>query len=210
MRTRDGLRRLRLGKTFFGAHVPPFPRGLRPQNASRAVSQRLWPVGHLVRRPRKSACRHLQKSHRSEAQRQTRNRNLGSGEQTRSFMYIDRLREWNRSHHELRDSRSDQSWLQRAVTVNQLVDIVEDIAGIKLQRKYDLSAPKRRKRTQLRQTREFSNSFTGNPTLRSAPGLRNLPLDLRPVSRSRTRRCRRGPRIIRQPPIRDERGRELS
>src|SRR5258708_30614358 len=29
-----------------------------------------------------------------------------------------------------------------AVTVNQLVDIVEDIAGIKLQRKYDLSAPK--------------------------------------------------------------------
>jgi nucleoside-diphosphate-sugar epimerase len=28
------------------------------------------------------------------------------------------------------------------VTVNQLVDIVEDIAGIKLDRKYDLSAPK--------------------------------------------------------------------
>src|SRR5689334_23548658 len=29
-----------------------------------------------------------------------------------------------------------------AVTVNQLVDIVEDIAGIKLERKYNLSAPK--------------------------------------------------------------------
>jgi nucleoside-diphosphate-sugar epimerase len=28
------------------------------------------------------------------------------------------------------------------VTVNQLVDIVEEIAGIKLQRKYDLTAPK--------------------------------------------------------------------
>ncbi|HKQ85315.1 MAG TPA: hypothetical protein VJS43_00960, partial [Candidatus Acidoferrales bacterium] len=29
-----------------------------------------------------------------------------------------------------------------AVTINQLVDIVEDIAGIKLKRRYDLSAPK--------------------------------------------------------------------
>ena len=29
-----------------------------------------------------------------------------------------------------------------AVSINQLVDIVEDIAGIKLDRKYDLGAPK--------------------------------------------------------------------
>jgi GDP-D-mannose 3', 5'-epimerase len=29
-----------------------------------------------------------------------------------------------------------------AVTINRLVDIVEDIAGIKLTRKYDLNAPK--------------------------------------------------------------------
>jgi nucleoside-diphosphate-sugar epimerase len=29
-----------------------------------------------------------------------------------------------------------------AVTINQLVDIAEEIAGIKLKRKYDLSAPK--------------------------------------------------------------------
>jgi GDP-D-mannose 3', 5'-epimerase len=29
-----------------------------------------------------------------------------------------------------------------AVSINQLVDIVEEIAGIKLKRKYDLSAPK--------------------------------------------------------------------
>jgi GDP-D-mannose 3',5'-epimerase len=28
------------------------------------------------------------------------------------------------------------------VTINQLVDIVEDIAGIKLERKYNLGAPK--------------------------------------------------------------------
>jgi GDP-D-mannose 3',5'-epimerase len=29
-----------------------------------------------------------------------------------------------------------------AVSINQLVDIVEEIAGVKLKRKYDLSAPK--------------------------------------------------------------------
>ena len=29
-----------------------------------------------------------------------------------------------------------------AVTINQLVDVVEEISGIKLKRKYDLSAPK--------------------------------------------------------------------
>jgi nucleoside-diphosphate-sugar epimerase len=29
-----------------------------------------------------------------------------------------------------------------AVSINQLVDIVEDIAGVKLKRKYDLGAPK--------------------------------------------------------------------
>ena len=28
------------------------------------------------------------------------------------------------------------------MTINQLVDIVEDIAGVKLKRKYDLDAPK--------------------------------------------------------------------
>ena len=37
------------------------------------------------------------------------------------------------------------------VTINGLVDIVEDIAGIKLKRKYNLDAPKGRQRPQQRQ-----------------------------------------------------------
>ena len=37
------------------------------------------------------------------------------------------------------------------VTINQLVDIVEDIAGVKLERKYNLSAPEGRERAQQRQ-----------------------------------------------------------
>ena len=37
------------------------------------------------------------------------------------------------------------------VTINQLVDIVEDIAGIKLERNYDLDGPAGRARPQQRQ-----------------------------------------------------------
>jgi GDP-D-mannose 3',5'-epimerase len=66
----------------------------------------------------------------------------GDGEQTRSFMYIDDClkgtfdilqSEWhepiNLGSHEM-------------VSINQLVDIVESIAGIKLKRNYNLDAPK--------------------------------------------------------------------
>ena len=34
------------------------------------------------------------------------------------------------------------------VTINQLVDIVEEIAGVKLKRNYNLNAPKRSERPQ--------------------------------------------------------------
>ncbi len=66
----------------------------------------------------------------------------GSGRQTRSFMYIDDC---------LKGIRliSDSSILEpinlgssEMVSVDQLVDIVEDIAGVKLKRRYDPTAPK--------------------------------------------------------------------
>jgi nucleoside-diphosphate-sugar epimerase len=66
----------------------------------------------------------------------------GSGVQTRSFMYIDDCLKgidfiMNSEILEPINLGSSES-----VTVNQLVDIVEEIAGIKLKRRYDLSAPK--------------------------------------------------------------------
>jgi nucleoside-diphosphate-sugar epimerase len=66
----------------------------------------------------------------------------GSGEQTRSFMYIDDCVKGIDliMNSDILDPINLGS--SEAVTVNQLVDIVEEIAGIKLQRKYDLSAPK--------------------------------------------------------------------
>jgi nucleoside-diphosphate-sugar epimerase len=66
----------------------------------------------------------------------------GSGHQTRSFMYIDDCMkgiELIRNSNVVEPINLGSS---EAVSINQLVDIVEDIAGIKLERKYDLSAPK--------------------------------------------------------------------
>jgi GDP-D-mannose 3', 5'-epimerase len=66
----------------------------------------------------------------------------GDGEQTRSFMYIDdcvsgtlRLME-----SDVRDPINLGS--DELVSINQLVSIVEEIAGVKLKRKYNLGAPK--------------------------------------------------------------------
>jgi nucleoside-diphosphate-sugar epimerase len=66
----------------------------------------------------------------------------GDGEQTRSFMYIDdcvkgTLMLMGSDFSEPLNLGSDQ-----LVTINQLVDIAEDIAGIKLRRSYKLDAPK--------------------------------------------------------------------
>lgn len=66
----------------------------------------------------------------------------GSGNQTRSFMFIDDCTKgidliMNSGILEPINLGSSE-----AVTINQLVDMAEEIAGIKLKRHYDLSAPK--------------------------------------------------------------------
>ena len=66
----------------------------------------------------------------------------GTGDQTRSFTYIDDCLKGTRAlmDSEIIDPLNIGS--SEMVTVNQLVDIVEEIAGIKLKRRYDLSAPR--------------------------------------------------------------------
>jgi GDP-D-mannose 3',5'-epimerase len=66
----------------------------------------------------------------------------GDGHQTRSFMYIDDCVQGTQF---IMNSEIDEPinlGSSELVTINQLVDIVEDIAGIKLERTYNLSAPK--------------------------------------------------------------------
>jgi nucleoside-diphosphate-sugar epimerase len=65
----------------------------------------------------------------------------GDGQQTRSFMYVDdcvegTLRLTGSDLHEPVNIGSDE-----LVTINQLVDIAQDIPGITLERNYDLTAP---------------------------------------------------------------------
>jgi nucleoside-diphosphate-sugar epimerase len=66
----------------------------------------------------------------------------GDGKQTRSFMYISdclkgtQMLLWSDVIEPINIGSSE------LVSINQLVDIVEDIAGIKLKRSYNLSAPK--------------------------------------------------------------------
>lgn len=66
----------------------------------------------------------------------------GDGHQTRSFMYID---DCIKGIIDLMYSNVEEPLnlgSSEMVSINQLVDIVEDIAGFKLNRNYDLNAPK--------------------------------------------------------------------
>ncbi len=66
----------------------------------------------------------------------------GSGRQTRSFMYIDDCLKGTQMIMASDIVEPLNLGSDELVTVNQLVDIVEEIAAVKLKRKYDLKAPK--------------------------------------------------------------------
>jgi len=66
----------------------------------------------------------------------------GSGEQTRSFMYIDDCLHGTQTLTNSDFFEPINIGSNELVSINQLVDIVEAIAGVKLKRNYNLSAPK--------------------------------------------------------------------
>ena len=66
----------------------------------------------------------------------------GDGKQTRSFMYVDDCTKGTLSIAESDILDPINLGSDELVTINQLVDIAEDIAGVKLLRKYILDAPK--------------------------------------------------------------------
>lgn len=65
----------------------------------------------------------------------------GDGNQTRSFMYIDDCIRGSLTLMESNYKDPINIGSAEMVTINQLIDIVEEIAGIKVLRKYDLKAP---------------------------------------------------------------------
>ena len=66
----------------------------------------------------------------------------GDGNQTRSFMYIDDCVKGTRAIMNSDILEPINLGSSEMVTINQLVTIVEEIAGVKLKRSYDLTAPK--------------------------------------------------------------------
>jgi GDP-D-mannose 3', 5'-epimerase len=66
----------------------------------------------------------------------------GDGRQTRSFMFIDDCIEGTQKIMDSDIAEPINLGSSELVTINQLVDIVEEIAGIRLKRTYDLDAPK--------------------------------------------------------------------
>jgi GDP-D-mannose 3', 5'-epimerase len=66
----------------------------------------------------------------------------GDGQQTRSFMYIDDCVKGTRMIMESDFAEPINLGSSELVSIDQLVDIVEEIAGMKLKRKYNLFAPK--------------------------------------------------------------------
>lgn len=65
----------------------------------------------------------------------------GDGNQTRSFMYINDCITGTRKIFDSDETEPLNLGSDRLVTINQLVDIVEAIGGVKLKRVYNLSAP---------------------------------------------------------------------
>jgi GDP-D-mannose 3', 5'-epimerase len=66
----------------------------------------------------------------------------GDGHQTRSFMFIDDCTKGTQMITESDIHEPINLGSSELVTINQLVDIVEEIAGVKLARRYKLDAPK--------------------------------------------------------------------
>jgi GDP-D-mannose 3',5'-epimerase len=66
----------------------------------------------------------------------------GDGTQTRSFMYIDDCLKGTQMIMDSEIIDPINLGSSEMVTINQLIEIAEDIAGIKLKRVYDLTAPK--------------------------------------------------------------------
>ena len=66
----------------------------------------------------------------------------GDGNQTRSFMYIDDCLWGTQAIMESDIQEPINLGSSELVTINQLVDVVEEIAGVKLRRTYKLDAPK--------------------------------------------------------------------
>jgi nucleoside-diphosphate-sugar epimerase len=94
----------------------------------------------------------------------------GDGKQTRSFMYVDDCTKGTQMILESDITEPLNLGLDELVTIDHLVDIAEEIAGIELDRKYNLSAPKGVNGRNSDNTR-ILNQLGWEPSIRLKDGL---------------------------------------
>ncbi len=104
----------------------------------------------------------------------------GDGEQTRSFMFIDDCLHGTRALMESDIAEPINIGSSEMVTINQLVDLAEEIAGIKVKRNYKLGRPKGCSRPQQRQYPHQEQTRMGAVHSSADRTRKNLRVDLRP------------------------------
>ena len=139
------------------------------------------PHWHLARRTGEGAGRDLPQGDRSpDRPGSIGDRIWGSGSQTRSFMYIDDCIKGTQMIMNSDILEPINLGSSELVTINQLVDMVEEIAGVKLKRNYKLDAPKGVNGRNSDNTL-IRSIWAGNPHPPTRRPGENLRLDLRPV-----------------------------
>ncbi len=123
-----------------------------PGDPHRPLPQRLRPARHLVRRARKSPGGPQPQGDRSQGSRETRNRNLGRRAPDPQLLYIDDCTNGIDMimHCDELIATPINLGSSELVSINQLVSMIEDIGGVKLNRTYKLDAPEGRGRAQQR------------------------------------------------------------
>ena len=122
-------------------------------HARRPLPQRLRPARHLGRRPREGARRHLpQGDRRPSSPASTRSRSGATASRpAASCTSTTASRARMPTHGTATSPSRSTSAATSCVTINQLVDIVEEIAGVKLQAQLQPRRAQGRERPQQRQ-----------------------------------------------------------
>ena len=95
----------------------------------------------------------------------------GDGEQTRSFMYIDDCIHGTKMVFNSDSSKVYNLGSDEQVSINQMVDIIEDIAEYKVERNYQLDKPKG-VRGRSSDNTLISNDFNWSPSIKLYDGLK--------------------------------------
>ena len=185
----DAGRRLRLGEAVQRADVPPFPRGLRTETRVARYHNVYGPHGTYDGGREKAPAAICRKVIQAKLSRRPRIDIWGDGSQTRSFTYITDCLDGTRRLMESDVRTPLNIGSSEMVTINQLVDLVEQIAGIRVIREYDTRAPQGVAGRNSDNSADPPVAGLGTVNAASQRAGDHLPMDFRPDARRRLSRA---------------------